>query len=151
MDISEDFRELCELLNSQGAEYVIVGGYAVGFHGAPRFTADIDFFVRPTEQNYTRIVAALEAFGFGSVGLTLDEFLLPGRIIQIGVEPNRVDLITSITGVSWEEADRGKVAGQYGGVPVFYIGRQELLKNKAASARKKDLADVEALDRKGTR
>ena len=148
MEAQADFKELCELFNSHKVEYLIVGGHALAFHGAPRFTGDIDLLVRPTEANARRIIDALKAFGFEGTGLEVADFVTPGRIIQAGVPPVRVDIITSITGVSWEQADGGKVAGDYGGVPVSFIGRREFLANKAAAGRKKDLADIEALNRK---
>jgi hypothetical protein len=134
------------LLNSHGVEYVIVGAHALAFHGAPRFTGDIDFLIRPTEANARRIVEALNEFGFGGEGITVEDLLAPGRIIQMGVPPVRIDIITSISGVTWEQADGGKAAGNYGGVPVYFIGRREYLTNKAAARRKKDLADIEALE-----
>lgn len=148
MEIQQDFKEFCESLNSHGVEYVIVGGQALAFHGAPRVTGDIDFLVRPTEDNAKRILQALKDIGFGEPGITAEELLVPGRIVQMGVPPVRIDVITTISGVTWDEADRGKAAGAYGGVPVYFIGLKECLANKAAAGRKKDLADMEALERK---
>lgn len=145
MEIQPDFRELLALLNKHAVEYLVVGGYALAFHGAPRFTGDIDIFVRPQEQNAARILDALNEFGFGSVGLTEKDFTTPHKVVQLGAPPVRVDLITSLTGVSWEQAAAGKSPGNYGDVPVFFIGRKEFIANKRAMARKKDLADIEAL------
>jgi hypothetical protein len=151
MAVQQDFKELCELFNSLGVEYVIVGGHALAFHGAPRFTGDIDFFVHPSTENSLRILQALESFGFGGAGITVEDLMSPGRIIQMGVVPVRIDIINSLSGVSWDEVDRGKVSGEYGGVPVHFIGRTEYIANKLAAGRKKDLADVEALQLKPPR
>jgi hypothetical protein len=145
MEVQPDFRELFALLNKHAVEYVIVGGYALAFHGAPRFTGDLDIFVRPQKQNAARILNALNEFGFGSAGLTKSDFSTPHKVVQLGVPPIRVDLITSLTGVSWEEASVAKIRGHYGDIPVFFIGRSEFVANKRAMGRKRDLADIEAL------
>jgi hypothetical protein len=145
MGIHNDFKELLELFNKHKVEYLIVGGYALAFHGAPRFTGDIDLFVRPDWQNAKRILAALDDFGFGSLNLSQDDFSTAGNVVQLGVPPVRVDIITSVTGVTWEKADTGKVPGRYGDTPVFFISREGLITNKRAVGRAKDLADIEAL------
>jgi hypothetical protein len=145
MEVQPDFRELLALLNKHAVEYIIVGGYALAFHGAPRFTGHIDIFVRPHPQNASRILEALSEFGFGSANLTEADFSTPNKVIQLGVPPVRVDLITSLTGVSWEEAVAAKSPGSYGDIPVFFIGRKEFIANKRAIGRKQDLADIEAL------
>ena len=145
MEIQPDFKDLLVLLNEQKVEYLIVGGFALAFHGAPRFTGDIDVFVRPHPENARRIMSALAAFGFNLPGLTAEDFHSPDKVVQLGMPPVRIDLITSISGVSWEEAAAHKVAGKYGDVPVFFIGREQFIANKRASGRKKDLADLEAL------
>jgi hypothetical protein len=124
---------------------MILGAYALAFHGAPRYTGDIDILVKPDPINAQRIMAALNKFGFGLVGLKAQDFETPDKVIQLGVPPVRVDLVTSITGVSWEEAFSGRVEGKYGDIPAYYIGRQEFISNKQALGRKKDLADLEAL------
>jgi hypothetical protein len=145
MEIQQDFKELLELFNKHKVEYVVVGGYALAFHGAPRYTGDMDILVNPDVINAGRIIAALEDFGFGSVGLTATDFERPDQIIQLGVPPVRVDIITSITGVSCEDAFSTRVKGKYGDTPVYFIGREQFLLNKRALGRKKDLADLEAL------
>ena len=145
MEVQPDFKELFELLNAHKAEFIIVGAYALAFHGVPRFTGDIDIFVKPDSENAEKILAALEEFGFGSLDLAKSDFEDPNKVIQLGLAPIRVDLITSLTGVSWQEAFSGKVKGSYGDVPVYYLGRKEFLSNKKALGRKKDLADLEAL------
>lgn len=145
MDLYRDFKELLESLNAQRVEYVIVGGYALAFHGAPRYTKDMDVFVRPSDVNAQRLLAALDVFGFGQVGLTVEDFNKPEQIAQLGYPPVRVDIITSIEGVSWEEAESGKCMGEYGGVPVPFLGRGQFIANKKAVGRFRDLADIEAL------
>ncbi|MGZ5484278.1 MAG: nucleotidyltransferase domain-containing protein [Pyrinomonadaceae bacterium] len=148
MELQQDFRELLALFNDHHVNYVIVGGYALAFHGAPRFTGDLDILVKPDHENAGRIVAALNDFGFASLGLTEGDFECPDQVIQLGVAPVRVDLITSITGLSWEEVFASRVLADYGDVPVHYIGREELISNKRAVGRAKDLADLEALGQK---
>jgi hypothetical protein len=145
MEVQPDFKDLLALFNARQVEYIIVGGYALAFHGAPRFTGDIDIYVKPDTANAGRIMKALEDFGFGSVGLKAHDFELSDKVIQLGVPPVRVDIMTSISGVSWEEALSGCVADKYGDVPVRYIGLNEFIKNRRATGRKKDLADLEAL------
>ena len=145
MEVQEDYRELLTLLNAHGVEYIIVGGYALARHGAPRATGDLDIFVLMSEENADRIIQTLKAFGFESPDLAFADFLEPDKVIQLGVPPVRVDFVTTLTGVSWDEAFSGKADGEYGDVPVFYIGREQFIANKRALGRKRDLADLEAL------
>lgn len=145
MDVQPDFKELLELFNAHGVEYIIVGGYALAFHGAPRTTGDIDVFIGTAPDNAQRVLEALGEFGFGAVGITRKDFETPNQVVQLGVPPVRVDIITSLTGVSWEDAYRDRVAGTYGGVSVSYLGREHFVSNKRATGRKRDLADLEAL------
>ena len=145
MEIQTDFKELLELLNTHNVEYMIVGGYALAFHGAPRYTGDIDIFVKPDKENARRILDALDEFGFGAVGIELSDFEYENKVIQLGVPPVRIDIITSISGVKWEDAFSSRVKGQYGDVPVYYIGLDQFIKNKKSIGRKKDMADLEAL------
>jgi hypothetical protein len=145
MEVQKDFKELLELFNRHNVEYVIVGAYALAHHGVPRFTGDIDIYVHPTPENAQKILAALDDFGFGSLDLTAEDFQKPGSVVQLGVPPVRIDIITSIPGVVWQEADKGKNEGLYGDVPVYFLGREQLVANKRATGRKKDLADLESL------
>jgi hypothetical protein len=145
MEAQKDFKELLELFNGHKVEYMIVGAYALAFHGAPRFTGDMDILVRPSPQNAQRILSALTAFGFGSLNLTANDFQNHNSVVQLGTPPVRIDIITSITGVSWEEANEGKQTGLYGNVSVCFLGREQYIANKRATGRKKDLADIEAL------
>jgi hypothetical protein len=143
--IPQDFKELLELLNSHKVEYLVVGSYALAFHGAPRFTGDIDLFVKPEGANAKRILSVLDEFGFGSLNFSESDFTSPDNIVQLGVPPVRVDIMTSLTGVSWDKAQAGKVSGSYGDTIVFFIGKKDLVANKKALGRTKDLADIEAL------
>jgi hypothetical protein len=145
MEVQPDFRDLLALFNAHEVDYIIVGAYALAYHGAPRYTGDMDILVRPDSENAFRILGALAEFGFGSLGLRAEDFAAPDRVIQIGVAPVRVDIVTSLTGVSWEEADAGRVAGTYGDLKVYYIGKKQFILNKRALGRKKDLADLEAI------
>jgi hypothetical protein len=145
MELQKDFKELLELFNGHKVEYMIVGAYALAYHGAPRFTGDIDIFVQPSPENAQKILSALADFGFGSLNLSIEDFYNPDSVVQLGVPPVRIDIITSITGVTWEEANKGKSRGLYGNVPVNFLGREQFITNKRATGRKKDLADIEAL------
>jgi hypothetical protein len=145
MEVQRDFRDLLELLNAHKVEYMIVGAYALAFHGAPRYTGDIDIYVRPDPGNAQRVMVALNDFGFGSAGLKAADFEIGDKVVQLGFPPVRVDIVTSITGVSWEEAVSGRVEGTYGDIRVHYIGREQFISNKRVLGRKKDLADLEAL------
>ena len=145
MEAPSDFKELLALFNARAVEYVIVGAHALAFHGAPRYTGDLDLYLRPSPENARRVMAALREFGFGATGLAEADFAAPNRVIQLGYPPVRVDLMTSLTGVADEAILAHRVAGEYGGLPVHYLGRAEFLANKRACGRKKDLADLEAL------
>jgi len=145
MEVQKDFRDLLELLNNHKVDYLIVGAYALAFHGAPRYTGDMDIFVKPDPGNAQRIMTALNDFGFGSAKLSATDFETEDKVVQLGFPPVRVDIVTSLTGVSWEEAASGRIEGKYGDVFVYYIGRQQFISNKRALGRKKDLADLEAL------
>ena len=147
MKLPPDWREFIELLNSNDVEYVVVGGHAVGYHGYPRYTGDIDFFVRANPENAALLAKVLTEFGFEGE-LDLESALTePGKIIQLGRPPNRIDLLTSISGVDFDEAARGCVTVSMDGIPVKLIGRQALLKNKRSTGRTRDRADAEEIEK----
>jgi predicted nucleotidyltransferase len=146
--LQKDLREFVELLLSRSVEFVVVGGHAVAFHGYARLTDDVDLFVRPTLENGARLVSSLEEFGFGSIGVTAETFTHPDRVIQLGRPPNRIDLLTNIYGVTFDEVWSSRVAADLDGLKVFMIGRDALIKNKRATGRAQDIADVEKLDPK---
>lgn len=149
MVFEKDFREFCSLLNEEKIDYLIVGGYAVAFHGAPRATGDIDILIRPEHEHVERLLLAIERFGFPSLGVTSEYLLARKKILQLGRVPVQIHIMTSITGVDWKEAWESRQKGVYGGVPVLFIGLSALIANKAAAARPKDVADIKALQRKG--
>ncbi|MBN1578285.1 MAG: nucleotidyltransferase [Chitinispirillaceae bacterium] len=145
MEVQNDFRELFVLLNRHKVEYMIVGGYALAFHGAPRYTGDIDLFVNPDRDNARKILSALAEFGFGGLNLQEADFSTPDRVVQLGVPPVRIDFVTSVTGVPWASAVVNRIEGEYGDIPVYYIGREDFIRNKRSTGRIKDITDVEAL------
>ena len=145
MILSKDWRAFIESLNSQNVEYVLVGGHAVAYHARPRFTDDIDFLVRPTLGNARRLIAALDAFGFGGLGLSERDFLEQQQVVQLGFPPNRIDITTSITGVD-DSVWAHKIADTWEGLPVWWIDHESLVRNKRATGRPKDLADLELLE-----
>lgn len=153
--LQSDLREFIALLNSHEVEYLIVGGHAVAFHGHPRFTGDIDFFIRTTNDNVQRVLGVLADFGFGDLGIAANDLLKTGQVVQLGRPPNRIDILTSISGVDFDAAWPARAEGTLDGETVSFIGWDDLLKNKRASDRTKDRADVEKLTgiarRKGTR
>ena len=147
MPLNDDFRDLFAALNAAGARYLLVGGYAVAFHAEPRFTKDLDVWVEPTQDNATRVFGALETFGAPLGEVTAADLSRPGIVFQIGVPPNRIDIVTHIDGVAFPEAWDGRTQSQYGDQPVPVIGLSDLIRNKRASGRPQDLIDVELLDR----
>ena len=146
MEILPDFKELFALLNANQVEYVIAGGYAMAYHGSPRYTGDIDIYIRPEPANARNVLKTLDEFGIPDLDLTEQDLTTPDQVIQIGVEPMRVDLLTSLDGVTWDEVRAGCASAAYGDVQVLFIGKRELIRNKKATNRLKDRADLEALD-----
>lgn len=144
--LSKDFREFVALLKRHEAEYMIVGGYAVGVHGYPRYTGDLDIWLNPTVSNAERVLLAITDFGFGSFKLTVADLTKEGNVIQFGQPPLRIDLLTSIDGVSFNScyANRKKVT--FDGLAMNFIGYHDLVKNKKATGRHRDLDDVENMD-----
>ena len=146
MKLSKDLREFVELLNSAKIKYLIVGGHAVAFHGYPRFTGDTDFFVESSRSNANALEQVLRDFGFSGIGVTEQDFLQPGIVVQLGRPPNRIDLLTSIDGVTFEEAWSSRMLVEIDGLPVNFISKEHLLKNKRASGRPQDHADADRLE-----
>ena len=141
-----DFVALLRLFNKHRVRYCIVGAYAVAFHARPRYTKDLDILVEPSIKNGEHIIDALKGFGFGSLlKLTAEDFVQPGRFIQLGYEPVRVDLLTSLGGFTFQRVWRHRAPGRYGNVRTFFIGREELIRNKELSGRHQDQADLERL------
>jgi len=143
--LNRDFREFAEVLNARGAEHLVGGGYALAVHGHPRYTGDIDVWLRPEAGNIARVLDAFQAFGFRSPGLKAEDFGID-TVIQLGQPPRRIDLLTSIDGVSFADCyARGEVV-RVDGVPLNVIGLADCKANKRASGRHKDLADLESLE-----
>jgi hypothetical protein len=150
--LSQDFKELLQLLNANDVRYLVVGGYAVTFHGYPRFTKDIDIWVEMSERNAAQLFKALDEFGFGSVGLKPEDFLVPDNIVQLGYPPNRVDLLTTVPGVDFARCYKTKVRVKIDDdLTANFIDLENLKKNKKASGRAQDLADLENLGKKRKR
>ena len=147
MPVNPDFSDLFSALNDADTRYLMVGGYAVSFHAEPRFTKDLDVWVEPTPANAVAAHRALSAFGAPMEDVRPADLSNPGLIVQLGVPPNRIDIVTSIDGVSFEQAWAGRVDSVYGDVPVHVIGRRELVLNKRACGRPQDLVDADQLEK----
>ena len=145
MDLAPDFDEFIASLIAHGVEFVIVGAYALAFHGAPRFTGDLDILVRPTLENASRLLTALDAFGFPVPDLSPEVVVDRRRMLQMGVPPVQIHVMSTISGVEWAEVWSDRVEGLLGLHTVSFLGRDTFLRNKRAAARPKDLADIDAL------
>jgi len=146
MALNPDFKEFIQLLNAHNVRYLVVGGYAVAFHGYPRNTKDIDIWLWLDAANADRLVQALNDFGFGSIGLNAADFLEPDQIIQLGYPPARIDLLTTVPGVDFEDCYRSRLEVETGGITVNLIDLENLKRNKRASGRPQDLADLANLE-----
>ena len=146
MVLNPDFREFAASLNARDVRYLIVGGYAVAFHGHPRYTKDLDVWIDREPTNADRLVLALADFGFGSVGLVADDFLELGQVVQLGYPPNRIDLLTSLEGVDFAACYGTREALDVAGVRVPFISLERLKENKRAVGRHQDLADLDNLE-----
>jgi hypothetical protein len=144
--LNQDFKEFIQSLNDNAVRYLLVGGYAVALHGYPRYTKDLDIWVDSTTENAAQIIKALQQFGFGSLDLKESDFTTPDQVVQLGYPPNRIDLLTSLSGVEFSECYASRVVEEIDGVPVSFIDLENLKKNKKATGRHQDLADVENLE-----
>lgn len=142
--LNRDFREFIESLNDNNVRYLVIGGYAVAFHGYPRHTKTIDIWIEPAPENAASMIKALDQFGFGSLGLRPEDFLVPEQIIQLGYPPNRIDLITS-PGLDFQECYDSWAEVMISGVKVNFIDLASLKKCKQSAGRYQDLADLENL------
>jgi hypothetical protein len=143
--LNPDFKEFIELLNKNQVKYLVIGGYAVAIHGHPRYTKDIDIWVEMSQENAIKLITALEQFGFGGVGLTVQDFQAPDQIIQLGYPPSRIDLITTPDGIDFQTCYQSKNDIMVNDIWVSFIDLENLKKNKLASGRLQDLADLEKL------
>ena len=146
MALSSDLREFLELLNARGVEYLVVGAHCVAFHSRPRYTGDLDVLVRPSKRNAVALVTMLRDFGFAGSKLMPTDFAEGDQVIQLGRPPNRIDLLTSLTGVNSDDAFAAKLAAEMDGIPVFILSKQHLIQNKRAVGRPQDIADLAELE-----
>jgi hypothetical protein len=143
--LSKDFKEFIKLLNEHNVKYLVVGGYAVAFHGHPRYTKDLDIWIEPSTTNAKNLLKALDQFGFGSLDLSWEDFLVSDQIIQLGFPPNRIDLLTTAAGLDFGTCYLSKVFATIDGLQVDFIDIENLKKNKRSIGRPQDLADIENL------
>ena len=143
--LSRDFKEFIESLNANRVEYLVVGGYAMAMHGRPRHTGDLDIWIDRRTENANRLILALRQFGFGDVGLSADNFTAPNQVVQLGYPPFRIDLLTSIDGVDFQQAWARREPLLHDGLPINFIGLDDLKANKRASGRPRDIDDLENL------
>lgn len=143
--LNQDFREFIESLNKNNVRYLVIGGYAVAFHGHPRYTKDIDVWVGMDQENAANILKALADFGFASLGLKEEDFTSPDQIVQLGYPPRRIDILTTPPGVDFDDCYAHRVQTEMDGVLVNFIDIEDLKKNKKAAGRHQDLADLENL------
>ena len=146
MRVEKDFEDFLRSLNEHKTRYLIVGAFAVSFHARPRFTGDLDIFIDNSSDNIQSLLHALNDFGFESLGLTQEDFN-EDNIIQLGYEPNRIDLLPGISGVKFNPAFNNRVKGEYGEETAWFISLDDLIKNKEASDRLKDRSDLELLQK----
>jgi len=143
--LTNDFKEFLQCLNDQNVEFLVIGGHAVAFYGYPRATSDLDVWIALDATNAASIVVALKTFGFDIPELRPEMFLQKDRVIRMGIAPNRIEIQTGIDGVSFTECYANKVAAKLDGISVFFIALSDLKRNKRASGRNKDLADLDNL------
>jgi len=143
--VNRDFAEMLSALSGAGAEFLVVGAHALAAHGTPRATGDLDIWVNSTPENAARVLAALEAFGAPLADLTIDDLTKPDTVFQIGVVPSRVDILSGVSGVRFADAWPRRVVLVIEGIEVPVLGRADLVANKRASGRPKDLLDIELL------
>jgi hypothetical protein len=151
MELDRDFSEFIASCVAHDVRFLIVGGYAVAAHGHPRFTKDLDVWVWVDEQNADRLVAALEDFGFGSLGLARADFLEEGVVVQLGHTPKRIDIVTAVDGVEFQDCWGRRVGITVGSQVVPFLSIEDLIINKKASGRPQDLADAAALEERDAR
>lgn len=138
MVLNEDFKEFIALLNDNQVKYLVVGGYAIAFYGHPRYTKDLDFWIWPDPENAVKMAKTLRDFGFSSLGIQASDFLSIDNVIQLGQPPNRIDLITSVSGLDFETAFSSRTEEIFEGLPINFVSFDDLVKNKTASGRLQD-------------
>ena len=148
--LTSDFKEFAALLNANDVEYLVVGGYALAAYGHPRYTGDLDFWVGSDAANAARVIAVLNQFGFGELGVGVQDLSERERVVQLGFPPARIDLLTSIDGVDFDECFARRMTVEIDGLPLHFIALEDFKTNKRAVGRHQDLADVEALEGRGS-
>lgn len=143
--LNEDFLEFIRLLENHEVDYLIIGGYAVALHGFPRYTGDIDFFVAVNPENAAKLMNVFNAFGFGEIGIVQDDFMQPNFVVEIGREPRKIQVLTGIDGVTFADCYSRRLVIEFQGIHLNFIGKEDLIRNKHASARSKDLIDIDEL------
>jgi hypothetical protein len=146
IEFPRDFKELLKLLNSKQIEYLVIGGYAVGFHGYPRATGDMDVWIAANEKNALKMVEALRQFGFDLPDLKKEIFLTEKKVIRMGIPPMRLEILTSIDGVRFEECFQNRIIADFGDFTANFISKKDLLINKRSSGRPQDMVDFEKLN-----
>ncbi|MFC2158206.1 DUF6036 family nucleotidyltransferase [Acidobacteriota bacterium] len=147
MNVEKDFREFIALLNRHDVRYLIIGGFAYSFYAEPRYTKDIDILIDISPENAERLMKALKDFGFADTALSQKDFLEPGQVIQLGVAPVRIDILTSIKGIDFMNLWENRAAGRYGDIGVHFISKNDLIRIKRVSGRNQDIADIEKLEK----
>jgi predicted nucleotidyltransferase len=145
--LNENFRDMLLALSDEGVEYLLIGAYALAAHGSPRATGDIDFWVRADAENANRVWSALHKFGAPTSQIVVGDFATADVVFQIGLPPQRIDILTSISGVEFADAWKSRMVVEIDGISVPVIGLRELLINKSSSGREKDLADIPTIKR----
>ncbi len=143
--LNKDFKEFIELLRSNAVEFLVVGAHALAVHGRPRYTGDLDIWVRPQPDNFARLIRALDAFGFAALGVSAEDFMAPQAMVQLGYPPVRIDLLTSLDGVTFDDCFAHRLDVTTGGTLLPVISIDDLICNKLATGRAKDRVDVESL------
>ena len=146
--LNPDFREMLSCLKDEGVDFILVGAYALAAHGLVRATGDIDVWLRNSPDNARRVLRALAKFGAPTSDLSEEDFTAPDTVLQLGVEPRRIDFMTGIDGVEFDEATRSKVTVDVDGVELFVLSKEDLLKNKLAAGRDKDRGDIAWLEKR---
>lgn len=146
--LTQDFKEFIRLLNEQKVEYIIVGGHAVIYHGYVRYTGDLDVWINNSNENADKMMRVIEKFGFGSIGLTKKDFMEKDSIIQLGYEPDRIDIITSVEGLNFNDSYPRAIETEYDGEKIKLLSLEDLKINKKAAGRLQDLTDLEKLNHK---
>jgi len=149
MKLEKDYEEFLSLLNKHSVKYCIIGAYAVAFYAKPRYTKDIDILIEPSIENAKKILKVLAEFGFGGISISLEDLTRDGNILQLGYEPLKIDILTKLEGLDFQDIWKNRVTGDYGSEKVFFIGLDDLIKNKKQSGRPTDLIDIELLEKAG--